>query len=65
MSRRYHRYVGGKTAPFSRVATEAPILCGVTGPTHVKAHCCPDVMPWDLCQHQKACGVPRETGRSA
>lgn len=56
MSRRYHRHVGGKVArsvpAHQRVPVE-PVLGGVTGPDHIPPHCCPDVLPWELCEHQR------------
>ncbi len=56
MSRRYHRHVGGKV---ERPRAE-PVLGGVTGPAHIPPHCCPDVLPWELCEHQRMRKVLRE-----
>lgn len=56
MSRRYHRHVGGKverSKPAQRLVCAESTLGGITGPAHIPQHCCPDVMPWDLCEHQR------------
>lgn len=64
MSRRYHRFVGGKAinSPTRTVRQAGAewFYGGSTGPLHIPAHCCPDVPPWERCEHQEMRRVLKE-----